>query len=340
MESVTAVISTRDRYFTTLPNCLISIALQTYRPHTILIYDDGEHKDLRKEPLYENIFRFIQARGISWEVHFGERKGQVANHQKSLKEAPTEWIWRIDDDNVIESDTLEKLVKNVGPSVGAIGGLVLDPKHPVLPNKLASNKIEDIYLCLNEQWFTFEGVKEVDHLYSTFIYSKTAAGEGYCMDLSKIGHREETILTYGMKRRGFKVLIDPSAVTWHMRFSSGGIRSETDGQLWADDEKVFQKIMVGWGVVPNQYKLIFLDSGLGDHLVFKKILPDIKKKYQNILIANCYPEVFKDDTDVTLLSLAEVLAIVNKDQHNIYKWMWDRNWTKSLEEAYRGLYLS
>jgi hypothetical protein len=23
---------------------------------------------------------------------------------------------------------------------------------------------------------------------------------------------------------------------------------------------------------------------------------------------------------------------------NVYKWMWDRNWQKSIEEAYRGMY--
>ncbi len=339
MIEVTAVISTRDRYFTTLPNCLISIALQTYRPKHIIIYDDGEQKDLRQEPLYENIFKFIQARGISWTIQFGDRKGQVANHQRSIREANTEWIWRIDDDNVIEHDVLERLVSNVAPGVGAVAGLVLDPKQPIVSNRLASNKIEDIYCGLNEQWFKFDGIKEVDHLYSTFIYSKEAARNGYCMELSKIGHREETIFTYEMKRAGWKLLIDSSAVTWHLRLSSGGIRSETDGQLWANDEIIFSKKLQEWGVVPRHVKLIVLDSGLGDHLVFKSILPEIRKRYKDLILAHCYPEVFKEDTDIKQISIAEAYMVTKSDDHSVYKWMWDRNWKKSLADAYRGMYL-
>lgn len=338
MNDVTAVISTRDRYFTTLPNCLISIALQTLRPNHLIIYDDGEHKDLREDPLYKNVFSLMTSRGLSWEVAFGDGCGQVKNHQRSLSQAKTEWIWRIDDDNVIEPDVLEKLVRNIEPRVGAIGGLVLDPKNPHYPNAIASNRIEDIYLGLNEQWFSFEGVKEVDHLYSTFIYRREAAKHGYCWELSKIGHREETIFTYEMKRAGWKVLIDPSAITWHMRFATGGIRSEKDHNLWASDDAIFARKIQYWGVKGRETKLIVLDAGLGDHLLFKAVLPKIKEKYKNIVMAICYPDVFKEEKDIKFISIADAKLMGDDEKHNIYKWMWDRNWKESIGKAYEEMY--
>ena len=337
---VTAVVSTKDRYFTSLPNCLISIALQTRKPQYLIVYDDGEHKDLRNEPIYQNIFSLLSMSGIAWTVNFGEGKGQVKNHQKSLSDCQTEWIWRIDDDTVMEPDVLEKLVKHIAPGVGAVGGLVIDPKMQLFESKLASNKIEDIYLGMNAQWFKKSNTDDVDHLYSTFIYRKKASSHGYCMELSRVGHREETMFTYEMKRNGWKLIIDPTAVTWHLRNPLGGIRSDSDQSMWAHDEQIFAKKMAQWGVRPRETKLCVLDSGFGDHLVFKAVLPDIKKKYKEVVVANCYNEVFSDDKDIKMVSIAEANMTANVEELNIYKFMWDHNWQDSLEKAYRKMYLN
>ena len=313
--------------------------MQTLKPKHLIIYDDGEQKDLRHDPMYQNIFTLLSLKGIAWKVEFGARRGQVFNHQRSIEDAKTEWIWRIDDDTVMEPDVLEKLMNQVAPDVGAIGGLVIDPKIMLPTSKLASNKIEDIGLGMNIQWFRGSGVKEVDHLYSTFIYRKEAAKHGYCLELSRVGHREETIFTYEMRRAGWRLLVDTSATTWHFRCPTGGIRSDSGVEMWAHDEEVFARKMQQWGVTPKDIKLVVLDNGLGDHLVFKSVLPDLKKKYKNIVLANCYPEVFEDDTDIQTISIGEATLMTNIGMYNIYRFLWDntdKHW--SLEEAYRRLY--
>ena len=104
---VTASISTRNRYFTTLPACLIAIANQTKVPNEIIIFDDGDHLDLREEPIYQNIFNHFSKRDIEWRVEFGSGEGQVKNHQKTIEIAKHELIWRLDDDNIPESNVLE-----------------------------------------------------------------------------------------------------------------------------------------------------------------------------------------------------------------------------------------
>ena len=224
---ITASISTRNRYFTTLPLCLTAIANQTRVPDELIIFDDGEHLDLRNESVYDNIFNHLTKRGVNWKVEFGSGEGQVKNHQKTLEIASHELIWRIDDDNVPEANVLETLYNEMTKKTGAIGGLVLDPKNDMRPNKLASSKIDDIFVGLNEQWYPHEKntIKSVDHLYSTFLFRKEAAKHGYEMTLSPKGFREETIFTYEMKRAGWDLLITPHCVTWHYQQPVGGIRS-------------------------------------------------------------------------------------------------------------------
>jgi len=344
MLDITCTVSTRGRYFDFLPLALMSIVNQTELPKKLIIFDDNDITiDLRENPVYKNIFLLLSQKGVSWEVVFGGKKGQVTNHQKAIEMCQTEFVYRFDDDHILAPDCLAKLLSNVADDVAAIGGLVLDPKYNYRHlNPLASNKIEDIYLGLNIQWFKWEGIKEVDHLYSTFIYRKEVAEQvgGYCMELSKIGHREETIFTYTMKKAGYKLLVDSSAVTWHMKAEQGGIRSESNASMAQHDESIFRTKLQEWGVTPKDIKLCVLDCGLGDHLVFKKLLPELKNKYSNIVMAVCYPEVFEDDkNDITLISIANAQQMLNIDEFNLYKYLWENvNRKMTLEQAYKELY--
>ena len=339
---ITATISTKDRYFDTLPLCIESIINQTHKPKKLIIFDDGEQKDLREEPLYQNIFEHLYRADIDWQFVFGDRIGQVANHQKAIELAETEWIWRIDDDEVAEPDVLEKLIKNIKDDVGAIGGLVLDPKGEIqnLPDNINHNKIEEVATAPNIQWFKHEGVKEVDHLYSSFLFRKKAAEHGYCTELSPVGHREESIFLYEMKRGGWSILVDPSAITWHYRSPKGGIRSYEDENCWKHDEEIFKQKMEIWGKNLDKEKIIVLDSGMGDHIAFSSILPELLEKYPNLYLAVCYPEVFKD-FDVRLISIKEADMILGKEteKQNIYQWMMEHNWDKHIIEAYREMHL-
>jgi len=346
IDEVTAMISTKDRFFTTLPMAISSVATQTVRPKKLLIFDDSEkHEDLRQVSPYDQLFRLLDAKGIEWEVRFGHGVGQVANHQNTLESATTEFVWRLDDDNVAEPDALAGLLGSMKADVGAVGGLVLHPPHIMFLSKEVGNKIEDIYDGRNAQWFHHpkRELMEVDHLYSTFLYRREAGikAGGYCKELSPAGHREETMFTYSLKKAGYRVLVNPNAVTWHLKASTGGIRGYQP-QNWEKDEHVFSKFLAKHGIHPRQTKWIVLDNGLGDHLMFKQILPEIKKKYANdrLVFAVCYPEVFENE-GVDLISIGEAMATLgtNLDQYNIYKWCIDHQWKTSMVDAFRSMYL-
>jgi Glycosyl transferase family 2 len=347
-DKVTATVSTKGRFHSTFPLVLTSLVNQNLKPYRLIIYDDNDvMEDLRENEMYKNLFPHLLKVGINWEVKPGHRKGQIWNHQQALADVTSEFIWRIDDDNIMEPDTLEKLYNFAitDDKIGAVGPLILDPKYD-RTHRLASNNIEDINIGLNIQWCDFKDTKSyisVDHLQgSTFLFRKAAATHGYELRLSKVGHREETIFTYEMKRAGWKLLVLTDVRTYHMRYGAGGIRSDQQKKDFDSDENIFIEYMKKWNVQPRPLKVIPLDSGIGDHFAFRSVLPEIKQKYKNykIIIGACWPEVFEGENDVTIVSLSDTASFVNVDDYNIYKWMDEHNWKTSLSKAFLKMYTS
>jgi hypothetical protein len=343
---VTATVSTRGRFNTTFPLMLTSIINQTVKPCRLIIYDDNDTlEDLRNNEVYLNLFMLMDKVGIKWEVSVGERRGQIHNHQRALKDVETEWIWRLDDDNIMESNVLQEMLEwgEKNPKVAGVGPLILDPK-PTFKHVLASNKIEDIFLGLNIQWVDtkLQEYIDVDHLQgSTFLFRRAAAGHGYDLNLSRVGHREETIFTYEMKRAGWKLTVLTGLKTWHMRYGAGGIRSDDSKKAMFDnDEKIFAGYLKRWNITPAKYKIIPLDAGIGDHFAFRSVLPDIKKRWPShtIAIGACYPSVFEGEEGIKLLSLDESAALTDIKEHNIYAWMDRHDWKRSLADAYKTKY--
>jgi len=351
LNDVTATVSTRGRHNTTLPLVLSSILHQNKKPCKVIIYDDNDDfVDPRTNDVLNNILTAMLLSGIQWFWEPGSRNGQVINHERARKNCTTTYLWRIDDDNTLLPNTLEVMYEHISadPKIGAIGPSIVDPKNPMEPSVLASNKMEDIFLGMNEQWAHYKDdtirVKEVEHLQgSTFMYRVEAAKHGYPLNLSRKGHREETIFTYEMFRAGWKLVALLGLTTWHYHFQTGGIRSEKDNNMAHSDENIFRNKLIGWGVKSANYRFYFLDSGRGDHYAFKPLVPELLKRHKDckLVIACCYPDTFWDmkDPRIVLCSLTDGAPFVNKDAHNAYKFMFENNWKKSVTEAYRKVYL-
>lgn len=324
-------ISTRGRYYTTLPLAIQSVLMQTRMPDKLVIFDDNEKpEDMRNVQVYQYLFMMMELKGLKWEWVFAEKKGQHFNHDKAQKIAAKEgygWIWRMDDDTVAEPNVLEQMVSYIyndmhadEGTIGAIGGSILTPPFP--QGLKATGKIEDIYNEPNLQWDYIKEVKEVDHLHCSFLYRANV--HDYELKLSRIAHREETLFTFGIKQKGYKVLIIPNCVTWHMKNREGGIRDGV-AEMFKHDEAIFQLT-----VATKDRTIVVLDCGMGDHVVFSHVLPDIK----NPLVFTCYPEI------VPGRSIAEAKFLLGDkfDSYNIYRKMDEWNWKDSLEDAFRKLY--
>ena len=322
MSKVLCSVATRGRYFTTLPLVLNAIINQTRSPDKLIVFDDNdEPQDMRKEFIYQYFFQMLEHKGIEWEWQYADKKGQHHIHQRANMMG-YDWIWRVDDDAVPEPNVLETLYSHIGEFVGAVGGSVLTP--PYLPNTgSVTGSIDQIDNEPNIQWGKIERVKQIEHLHCTFLYR--AGVHDYNLGLSRVAHREETLFTYGLHRKGYQVLAVPNAVTWHMKNPQGGIRSETRQEMFEHDEQIFKNVLKN-----RHHTIVVLNCGLGDHIVFSHVLPAIR----NPLVFTCYPEVIPGK------SIAEAFKLFGDiEPYNIYKKMDQWKWKNSLEDAYRKMYL-
>jgi hypothetical protein len=315
-------ISTRGRYFTTLPLALNAIISQTRPVDKLIIFDDNdEPKDMRNELVYSYFFKILDAKQIPWEWVFAGKKGQHHNHQMAnLSDYP--WVWRVDDDAIPESNVLENLSRHIADDVGAIGGSVLTPPADFAPLK-STGKIDAIDSEQNIQWAHIIQVKEVEHLHCTFLYR--ARTYDYNLGLSRVAHREETLFTYGLHQMGYRILAAPNAITWHMKNPQGGIRSETNPALYAHDEQIFRNHLDARGQT-----IVVLDCGRGDHIVFSHVLP----KVSNPRVFTCYPDLVPGEP---ISKARELFGTI--EPYNIYAKMFLWGWTGSLQSAFEKMYL-
>ena len=324
MPSVLCSVATRGRYHTTLPLVLQAIINQTKLPDKLVIFDDNdEPQDMRNEMIYQYFFQMLDIKGIKWEWLFAEKKGQHYIHQ-AANTMGYDWVWRCDDDAIPEHNVLQNLYSYATAlnNVGAVGGSILTPPN-LFNTDTSTGKIQDIDSEPNLQWNDIKKIKEVEHLHCSFLYR--AGVHDYNLGLSRVAHREETLFTYGLHKKGYKILLAPHAITWHMKNPQGGIRSETRKELYNHDEQIFRNIL-GF----SDRTIIVLNSGLGDHIVFNNIISNIP----NPIVFGCYPEI------IPCRSIAEATALFGDlDQWNIYKKMCEWNWKDSLENAYRKMYL-
>jgi hypothetical protein len=319
-KNILCSISTRGRYDTTLPLAIASAMNQTLLPDKLIIFDDNENpRDVRETQHYMYLLDMLMAKGIEWEWRWSLKKGQHYNHDMA-NNMGYKWVWRLDDDTIAEPNVLETLYSHTNDEVGAVGGAVLTP--PMGGSIHATGKIQDIYNEGNLQWYYIQEKKEVDHLHCSFLYRAGIAD--YCLSLSRVAHREETLFTYELILKGYKNYVVPNAITWHLKNKEGGIRDGVH-EMYAHDEQIFANRLN-----MADKTIVVLDCGMGDHIVFKKVLPEIK----NPVIFSCYPEI------VPGKSIAEAKALLGDIQpYNVYAKMDAWNWTESLEKAYRKMYL-
>lgn len=345
-ETILAFIPTKDRYHTTLPLTIQSVINQTLKPDKLLIYDDSETKvDIRTLATYQYLIQQLDTFGIQWELIYGIGLGQHYGHQIANK-SKFDLVWRLDDDNVAEDNVLHTLYANFDSSVGAVAGLVLTPGAEILPRDCI-NTFEN-----NIQWYRWKGKQRVTHLYSSFLYRSNMVD--YELALSPAAHREETIFTQRLNGSPtafmkmmmenatsgysghstpevyYKLYVTGNCITWHYRNPEGGIRTHKP-ENWNADECVFRELQAR----AEGKLIVYLDSGMGDHVCFNSILPKLKEKYSSIRIFSCFPDLIDHPSE----SLAVGNTITVPALHNIYKYMIDQSWKGELKDAYEKMYI-
>lgn len=217
-------LNTYNRYNSTLPLAILSVINQTYKFDKFIMFDDNKvenAKDLREIEHFNYLFKLMDEKGIQWEYRWGQKKGAHFNHEQANMEG-FKYAFFIDDDNVLEPDTLENLMAEMKDGVGAVGGLILKPPARDLPPGI-DGTLDDVFKGQNIAWYKWTGApKEVEHLYSSFLYRCGIVHHD--LRLSKKAFRGETMFTHSLFLKGYKLICTPKAVTWHFENSQGGCR--------------------------------------------------------------------------------------------------------------------
>ena len=307
---VTVGIPTKDRGIE-LAMLLQSLTSQTYQNFDVLINDDGLTGILSNNTTIQGLFTYLRQSGHNVTIMKGQTLGPHIAGQAILDNAKTELILRVDDDVALEPECLENLIKpfikDNERKVAAVGLTLLNPHEDLNKQQMDMESFKRQYeqglgkvFWMNETQLFLSGMLsinklpiedeiEVEHLYSGFMYRKSIAKEigGYPLNLSKVGHREETIFTYSMFKAGYKLYVHPRAISYHYHPMFGGIR-ETAGQmhkeeLWKHDEELF----IDWikKALPNPYEKkvetkILTDDSNNEEIDFTDI-PEITKEQFN-----------------------------------------------------------
>ena len=238
----------------------------------------------------------------------------------------TELVWRLDDDTVPESNVLENLLSHMTPTTGAVGGSILTVpnQHEQYNWRSITGVIDDVRSEPNLQWFRPNYKQKVEHLHCSFLYR--AGIVDYFLGLSRLAHTEETLFTWMLHKKGYDIYVIPNTVTWHLMNSTGGNRDKdiAKQEFVQQDSAIFNNLLY--------YKnntIVILNCGMGDHVVFKHMMHEIK----NPVIFTCYPEIVPGEPIIDAIRLFGP----NLDNFNVYKKMNDWEWKGSLEEAFKRM---
>jgi len=276
---ITVTLTTRNRYYTTLPLCLMSIFNQTLSPKRIILVDDNKDKIFYNIPQFKDILFLFKQKNIGFSYFHGESKGQVFAQQIALENTNTELIFKMDDDNILENNVLELLYNYMKDDVGMVSCLILtkdDLERKLEYEDKIYNKIEDIYDKYNIQFIKNQDneIKQVEHLHGSYLFKRELV-DSYPLEFSPSGHREDTVTSYEIYRKGHKLLVVPQTIIWHLKEKTGGNRLFSYEKEKENELKFIDKLKE-WKIVPDKIqmfednKMVYTSKNNIKYLIYEK----------------------------------------------------------------------
>jgi len=261
---ITVLVSTFERYDSTLPICLLSLANQSRLPDRIVLIDDNQQKKFYEKETFKNIISYFKLKGIVFDYYHGISKGATHALQIGLEKIESGWVLKIDDDNSLDYDAIRLFENNISDNIGAMGGKILDYKlrddiqDHLLPKESDGyySKIKNIFFEFNIQLIRnqTDEIKKVEHIHSNYFFRRDLV-DSYPLELTPSCHREDTIVTHEIFRKGFDLIVIPQAKTYHL----SSHKNSGDGK-WDDlnvkNELIFIEKLKNWNIIPDFLEVI------------------------------------------------------------------------------------
>jgi len=252
---------------------LTSLMYQTYQDWDLILLDGHKESPIRNQKYINDILirMKLQGHGVKYIVQ-QVRKG-ISNARNIAVEAafPSEWHLRIDDDSVLDPMYIEKLFNIIyegQPSwnktwdgelvftdwkledIGIVGGIVPYFGGPILYRN--SEKLGNLFERITynngkievtdyggNHWYP-KIILPSHHIRSSYLFRKSLWDKvnGFSEDMGGMvsGYREETDFCIKAAYEGYKFFVDTSAIAWHIRSASGGVKPETPNPMQAQQE--------------------------------------------------------------------------------------------------------
>lgn len=237
---------------------LLSLYYQTYKNFRILISDDASGTPLQTYHFLNCIIMRLILRGNKVIINrndFGI--GVSKNRQKlvdiSVKDSLADYIMRVDDDVILESDFIERLLKVIDNGYDLASGVTPPVSQPILKRELTPEILNRVILD-NEGNYLFNGddcgmlyyddkIIPCHHFRSSALYKiKIHDKVNYLpTKLTKHGFREEMSFSYKCLMNGFKLGVDTGAIAWHQITPSGGERFADSNELIKQNEEILKE---------------------------------------------------------------------------------------------------
>jgi GT2 family glycosyltransferase len=240
---VDIMICTKDRP-SEVGLLLQSLRSQTFQNFDIYIFDDRSGQPIQN-------FNFIQAiiNRLKLENHcvtiwrndipFGVTRLRQMMVERILEVGNGDCILRLDDDNLLEPDFIEKLVETIDAGYDIAGCLVPHCTFPFIKRetKYAKPFIGNIEMNDNGEITLFNDDCGIEYITKEIIPSPTFRSMAlmkkevhqkvkYEDNLGFCSYREEQFFSFRAILAGFKIAVNTGAIAYHLATPSGGERTE------------------------------------------------------------------------------------------------------------------
>ena len=238
---------------------LQSLRTQEYTKWDLVLLDDGSQIPIINIPYVSRMLDRLKLEGHYINVERLNKSDGVCNARNTLIEKDyfnNEYTCRLDDDVLPESDYLDILVDTIKKGYDLVSGVTPNLSAPdfgrltkfVAPviNKHTLDKKGNLIDSKDDCGFQYidHAVLLTHQFRSCCLYkSSINATFRYPTNLSPIGFREEGYLSLFCITNNLKMVVNTSAIVFHIRSPTGGARAPDYNEAVKIDDEYFKKYL-------------------------------------------------------------------------------------------------
>ena len=242
MHKINIMICSKDRP-TEIGILLQSLRTQTFKNFSILIVDDRSGIPYTSHHFFMSIVNRMKLEGNKITIHRNDIRHGVTKLRKltmeKIMKLNGDLVLRLDDDNILEPDYIEELIKVIDSGYDIASGVVpvcgsssikrsTKFVKPLISDVKLNDKNEIIYFgddC-GMEYLEREIIPSPNFRSMALIKKEVHQVVEYEDNLGFCSFREEQFFSFRAILKGFKIAVNTGAIAYHLNTPSGGERTQ------------------------------------------------------------------------------------------------------------------